>query len=280
MKRICIAVGWAMMFFVAGTFVLGFTAGFQAGFKNPNNAARAQKEGAAAIDKIMKNYSAGILLGSCVCAFVLAGAGVLPGTERVAAEETPRDPSASSPLRWGQMQLSSVGLARSSMTYSFDARYARVFLPNHVHRVYLADNELLLVNFKVGSLDPTKMVTQTTVAMGGGLIPALIAWCIAGDAQDQLTKMNNLLAGADQARVRQFLAQTRQGFTMSLADVQSAVLERPGFFDFAGADCKAILRLKHARWGQMTFHLLTDDDMGTAASELVSRLGERMKCKV
>jgi hypothetical protein len=88
------------------------------------------------------------------------------------------------------------------------------------------------------------------------------------------------MAGADQARVRQYLAQTRNGYTMSLSDVKSAVLQRAGFFDFAGADCKAILRIRHARWGELTFHLLTDEDMGIAASELVSRLGERMKCKV
>jgi hypothetical protein len=121
---------------------------------------------------------------------------------------------------------------------------------------------------------------QTTMAMGGGLLPALVGWAAAADAQDQLAKMNSLFAGADQARVRQYLAETRQGFTMSLADVKSAVLERPGFFDFAGAECKAILRLKHARWGEMTFHLLTHDDLATAAPELVARLGERMKCKV
>jgi hypothetical protein len=41
-----------------------------------------------------------------------------------------------------------------------------------------------------------------------------------------------------------------------------------------------MLRIKHARWGELTFHLLTDEDMGIAASELTSRLGERMKCKV
>src|SRR5688572_16136552 len=143
-----------------------------------------------------------------------------------------------------------MGLARSTTTYHFDARYARTFLPNYVHRVYLADNELLLVNFKVSMLDTSKVISRTTMAMGGGLLPALVGWAIAGDTQDQLAKMNSLLAEADQARVRQYLANTRQGFTMSLADVKYAVLERPGFFDFAGADCKAILRLKHSRWGE------------------------------
>jgi hypothetical protein len=268
-----------VVFFVAATFTLGFVAGFQAGFKHPHNSARAQKEGDAAARKLFEKYSLGILVGSCICAFVLAGTGVLPGTQRTEADEA-RSDSSQPAVQWGQVQLSSVGFARSTTTYYFDARYARTFLPNHVHRVYLVDNELLLVNFKVSTVDPSKITLQTTAVMGGGLLPALIGWAIAGDAQDQLTKMNSLLAGADQARVRQYLAQTRQGFTMSLADVKSAVLVRPGFFDFAGADCKAILRLKHTQRGEMTFHLLTDEDMATAASELVSRLGERMKCKV
>ena len=277
MKRLVMGLVWAVVFFVGSLFALGFVAGFQAGFKNPNNVTRAQKEGEAATKKLLEKYSLGILIGSCICAAVLTGTGVLPGTQPLEAAD-PR-PDLSAP-QWGQVQLSSMGLARSTTTYHFDARYARTFLPNYVHRVYLAENELLLVNFKVSMLDTSKVISRTTMAMGGGLLPALVGWAIAGDTQDQLAKMNSLLAGADQPRVRQYLADTRQGFTMSLADVKYAVLERPGFFDFAGADCKAILRLKHTRWGEMTFHLLTDDDMVAAAPELVSRLGERMKCKV
>ena len=279
MKRIAVGLAWAAVFFVVSTFTLGFAVGFQAGFKNPGDSKRAQKAGEAAAKKLMDKYGVGILVGSCVCAAVLAATGVLPGTQRPAVDDVQPDPS-SPPVQWGQMQLSSATLARSTTIYHFDARYARTFLPNYVHRVFLAGDELLLVNFKVSAVDPSKIAMQTTMAMGGGLLPALVGWAIAGDTQDQLTKMNNLLAGADQARVRQYLAETRQGFTMSLADVKSAVLERPGFFDFAGADCKAILRLKHARWGQMTFHLLTFEDMSTAAPELVSCLGDRMKCKV
>jgi hypothetical protein len=277
MKRIAVGVVWAIVFFVAASFALSFAAGFQAGFKNHTNARRAQQEGEAAAKKLMDKYAVGIFVGSCVCAFVLAGTGVLPGTQSVEAGSR----SDQATPQWeGQLQLSSVGLARSSMTYHFDARYARTFLPNYVHRVFLTDNELLLVNFKVNNLEPNRVATQTTMAMGGGLIPALVGWAAAAHAQAKLEKMNNLFAGADQARVRQYLAETRQGFTMSLADVKCAVLERPGFFDFAGADCKAILRLKHARWGEMTFHLLTLDDLATATPELVARLGDRIKCKI
>ena len=278
MKRIAIGIGWALVFFVAATFTLGFVAGFQAGFKNPHNAARAQREGEAATKKLLDKYSVGIFVGSCVCALVLAGTGVLPGTQRLEADSNRPEPS--TPQWNGEMQLSSAGLSRSTTTYHFDARYARTFLPNYVHRVFLADNELLLVNFKVNNLEPNRIATQTTVAMGGGLIPALVGWAAAANAQAQLDKMNNLFTGANQAGVRQYLAETRQGFTMSLSDVKCAVLERPGFFDFAGADCKAILRLKHNRWGEMTFHLLTLDDLATAAPELVARLGDRIQCKV
>jgi hypothetical protein len=280
MKRIAVGLVWAGIFFVASCFTLGFVAGFQAGFKNPGDATRAQKAGEKAAKELMDKYAVGILVGSCVCATVLAATGVLPGTQRLAAEAGP-NPYAATASQWGgQVQLSSMGYARSTTAYYFDARIARTFLPNYVHRIYLAGDELLLVNFKVSTVEPDKLVTRTTMAMGGGLLPALVGWAMAGDARDQLTKMNNLLAGADQTRVRQFLAETRQGFTMALSEIKYAVLERPGFFDFAGADCKAMLRIKHARWGEMTFHVLTEEDMGIAASELVSRLGERMKCKV
>jgi hypothetical protein len=278
MKRIAVGIGWAVVFFVAASFTLSFAAGFQAGFKNPTNSKRAQKEGEAAAKKLMEKYSVGILVGSCICAFVLAGTGVLPGTQQVEANGAGSEPSA--PQWEGQMSLASAGMATSAATYHFDARYARTFLPNHVHRVYITDNELLLVNFKVSSVEPNRIATQTMVAAGGGLLPALVGWCMAADARDQLTKMNSLLAGADQTRVRHYLADTQQGFTMSLSDVKSAVLQRPGFFDFAGADCKAMLRIKHAQRGDMTFHLLTMEDMATAATELVSRLGDRMQCKV
>lgn len=277
MKRIAMGVVWAIAFFVAASFAVSFAAGFQAGFKNHSNARRAQKEGEAAAKKLMDKYAVGIFVGSCICAFVLAGTGVLPGTQRIEADRTEAD---AAPEWRGQVQLSSAGMTRSTTTYHFDARYARTFLPNYVHRVFLADNELLLVNFKVNNLEPNRIATQTTMAMGGGLIPALVGWAAATNAQAKLEKMNKLFTGADQAGVRQYLAETKQGFTMSLSDVKHAVLERPSFFDFAGADCKAILRLKHNRWGEMTFHLLTLDDLATAAPELVARLGDRMKCKV
>ena len=232
----------------------------------------------------MEKYFVGISSAPAICAFRAGQYRRSAGNARAPADDIPTDASRSDPSepagQSGQMQLSSTTLGRCSPTYHFDARYARTFLPNYVHRVYLADNELLLVSFKVGALEPNRIATQTMMAAGGGLLPALVGWCMAGDARDQLTKMNSLLAGADQARVRQYLAETRQGFTMSQHDVKSAVLERPGFFDFAGGDCKAILRLKHAQRGEMTFHLLTDDDMATAATELVACLGERMKCKV
>jgi UPF0716 family protein affecting phage T7 exclusion len=82
MKRMGIGVAWAIGFFVAATFLLGFAAGFQAGFKNPNDSKAAQKAGEEAVEKLMDKYGVGIFVGSCVCAAVLAGAGVLPGTQR------------------------------------------------------------------------------------------------------------------------------------------------------------------------------------------------------
>lgn len=278
MRSIALGLVWAGVFFIAACFTIGFVAGFQAGFENPHNSARAQKAGEEATRQLLEKYAVGILAGSCICAAVLAGAGVLPGTQPIEAVEA--RPEELAPKWGGQLQLSSLSLARSTMTYSFDARYARTFLPNYVHRVFLAGDELLLVNFKVNTVEPHRIARQTSIAMGGGLLPALVGWAAAANAQAQLDKMNSLLAGADQARVRQYLGQTRQGFTLPLNDVKCAALVRPSFFDFAGADCKALLRIKHVKWGEMTFHLLTDDDMGIAASELVSRLGERMKCKV
>ena len=94
MKRIAIGFVWAGAFFIASCFTIGFVAGFQAGFKNPNNPERAQKAAEEAATKLLEEYSLGILVGSCICAAVLAGAGVLPGTQPLAIGETRSEPSA------------------------------------------------------------------------------------------------------------------------------------------------------------------------------------------
>jgi hypothetical protein len=179
----------------------------------------------------------------------------------------------------GRMQLSSMSFARRTMCY-FNARVPSLFFGSYVHRVYVVGDDLIFINLGVTTLDPSTISQRTTMAMGGGLLPALVGWAAAAHAQDQLDKVERLLAGATEPQIREYLAKTRKGFELSISDVKCAVLENKGFFDFAGPECKAILRLKHSRRGEMALHLLNMDDMTTAASELVSRLGERLACKV
>jgi hypothetical protein len=156
-----------------------------------------------------------------------------------------------------------------------------------VFRVALLGKKLLFNRIKAGDGvgEPRPNVAPlVTMGMAGGLIGGFATWAATARRKAFLEE-KAALDRADASTLVQYAAAVEGSFVVSPEEVRTLDIDPPSFlkhlFKGAGGTRQAcLIKLSHARFGELTLELLSDEDTLTAIKELPRLIGAAVRVNV